>query len=146
MPAPSFVAALGEVFEHAPWVAEAAAEGRPYPTVEALHGAMMQAVRAAPPERQQAFIGGHPELGSRVNRADLTDASQAEQGRLGLDRLSAEEFDRFSASTPPTGRNSAFPSSFASAATPGIRSCAQFERRLQRSRSRTGRGARTRSA
>jgi len=43
-----------------------------------------------------AFIGGHPELGSRVKRADLTDHSQAEQSGLGLDRLSAEEFDRFS--------------------------------------------------
>ena len=33
--ASSFVAALGEVFEHAPWVAEAAATGRPHPTVAA---------------------------------------------------------------------------------------------------------------
>ena len=37
LPASSFVAALGEVFEHAPWVAETAAPGRPYPTVAALH-------------------------------------------------------------------------------------------------------------
>jgi 2-oxo-4-hydroxy-4-carboxy-5-ureidoimidazoline decarboxylase len=96
MPASSFVAALGEVFEHAPWVAEAAAAGRPYPTVAALHEAMMQAVRQATPERQRAFIGGHPELGSRIKRAELTGHSQSEQGGLGLDRLSAEEFDRFS--------------------------------------------------
>jgi 2-oxo-4-hydroxy-4-carboxy-5-ureidoimidazoline decarboxylase len=96
MPAPSFVAALGEVFEHAPWVAEAAAACRPHPTVAALHDAMMQAVRQAAPERQAAFIGGHPQLGSRVKRADITLDSQAEQGGLGLDRLSAEEFDRFS--------------------------------------------------
>jgi 2-oxo-4-hydroxy-4-carboxy-5-ureidoimidazoline decarboxylase len=92
---PSFVAALAEVFEHAPWVAEAAAAGRPYPTVAALHDAMMHAVRTAPPARLAAFINGHPELGSRVKRADLTGHSQAEQGSLGLDRLSAEEFDRF---------------------------------------------------
>ena len=95
LPASSFVAALGEVFEHAAWVAEAAAAGRPYPTVTALHDAMMQAVRQAPAERQASFIGGHPELGSRVKRADLTRDSQSEQGGLGLDRLSAEEFDRF---------------------------------------------------
>jgi 2-oxo-4-hydroxy-4-carboxy-5-ureidoimidazoline decarboxylase len=95
-PAASFVAALGEVFEHAPWVAEAAAAGRLYPTVTALHDAMAQAVRQASPERQLAFIGGHPELGSRVRRADLTDHSQTEQGGLGLDRLSAEECERFS--------------------------------------------------
>jgi len=96
LPASSFVAALGEVFEFAAWVAEATAPGRPYPTVTALHDAMMQAVRRAAPERQLAFIGGHPELGSRVKRADLTDHSQSEQGGLGLDRLSAEEFERFS--------------------------------------------------
>ena len=96
MAASSFVAALGEVFEHAPWVAEAAAAARPYPTVAALHDAMMQAVRQAAPERQQALIGGHPALGSRVKRAELTDHSQSEQGGLGLDRLGAEEFDRFS--------------------------------------------------
>src|SRR5437868_7563669 len=96
LPAPAFVAALGEVFELAPWVAEATAPGRPYPTVAALHDAMMLAVRRATPGRQLAFIGGHPELGSRVKRADLTDHSQSEQGGLGLDRLSAEEFERFS--------------------------------------------------
>lgn len=94
--ASDFVAELGEVFEHAPWVAEAAAPRRPYPTVTALHDAMMQAVRTAPRDLQLAFIGGHPELGSRVRRADLTKDSQAEQGGLGLDRLSAGEFDRFS--------------------------------------------------
>ena len=95
MPVSSFVAALGKVFEHASWVAESAAAGRPYPTVAALHDAMMQAVGSAPPDRVRAFIGGHPELGSRVRRVELTDHSQAEQGGLGLDRLSAEEFDRF---------------------------------------------------
>ena len=95
MPASSFVAAVGEVFEHAPWVAEGAAVGRPYPTVAALHDGMMQAVRSAPPDRVRAFIGGHPELGSRVKLAELTAPSQAEQGGLGLDRLSAEEFERF---------------------------------------------------
>jgi 2-oxo-4-hydroxy-4-carboxy-5-ureidoimidazoline decarboxylase len=95
LPPPSLVAALGEVFEFAPWVAEAVAPGRPYPTVTALHDAMMQAVLQASPERQLAFIGGHPELGSRVKRADLTDHSQSEQGGLGLDQLSADEFERF---------------------------------------------------
>src|SRR5437870_8017037 len=95
LPPIAFVAALGEVFEHAPWVAEAAAAGRPYPTVTALHDAMMGAVREAPADRQLGFIAGHPELGSRVARGDLTDDSKAEQGSLGLDRLSAEEFTRF---------------------------------------------------
>src|SRR5258706_16399151 len=95
LPAGSFAAALGEVFEHAPWVAEAAAMRRPYPTVAAVHDGMMQAVRSAAAGRQLDFIAGHPELGSRVKRAELTEHSRAEQGGLGLDRLSAEEFSRF---------------------------------------------------
>ena len=33
MPATEFAAALGDVFEHAAWVAEQAASGRPYPTL-----------------------------------------------------------------------------------------------------------------
>lgn len=96
MPPAEFVAALGDVFEHAPWVAEQAAAGRPYPTIEALHGGMVQAVAAASSEKQLAFIRAHPELGSKVARADMTADSQAEQGSLGLDRLSDEEFGRFS--------------------------------------------------
>ncbi len=96
MPLQAFVGALGEIFEHAPWVAEAAAAGRPYATVADLHAAMLGVVRAVPAERRFTFIGGHPELGSRVARAELTDASKSEQGSLGLDGLSAEEFASFS--------------------------------------------------
>lgn len=95
MPVSAFVAALGEVFEHAAWVAAAVASQRPFPTVTSLHDAMLHAIREAPNDRQLAFIGGHPELGSRVRRAELTGHSQAEQGGLGLDRLSADELGRF---------------------------------------------------
>ena len=96
MPRDGFVAALGDVFEHAGWVAAAAEAARPFATVSDLHAAMMQAVRAAPRETRLGFVRGHPELGSKVARAgDLTDASRAEQGSLGLDRLSDDEFARF---------------------------------------------------
>jgi 2-oxo-4-hydroxy-4-carboxy-5-ureidoimidazoline decarboxylase len=95
LPVSGFVDELGEVFEHAPWVAEGAAAGRPYPTVAALHAAMLDVVRQSPAERQLAFIRAHPELGSKVKRAELTADSQAEQGGLGLDRLSEDEFQRF---------------------------------------------------
>ena len=91
----AFVAALGDVFEHAPWVAQATATGRPYRTVADLHHAMIRAVAQAPAETQLAFIRAHPELGSKVKRFDITADSQAEQGSLGLDRLSDREYQRF---------------------------------------------------
>ena len=91
----AFVAALGDVFEHATWVAEAAAARRPFASVTALHDAMLDAVRTAPASQQLAFIAGHPELGSKVQRRDITADSQSEQGSLGLDRLSDAEFAEF---------------------------------------------------
>jgi 2-oxo-4-hydroxy-4-carboxy-5-ureidoimidazoline decarboxylase len=64
--------------------------------VTALHAALMQAVRRAPRATQLAFVRGHPELGGKIAGAGaMTDASKAEQGGLGLDRLDADEFARF---------------------------------------------------
>lgn len=94
--AATFVAALGDVFEHAAWVAEQTAARRPFETVAALHDAMMDTVRRAPPDQLLAFVKGHPELGGKVARAGaMTADSKAEQGALGLDRLSDAEFERF---------------------------------------------------
>ena len=95
LPLQAFSAAVGEVFEHASWVADAAFGHRPFATVAALHEAMMGVVRSSPAERQLAFIRAHPELGSKVKRLDITADSQAEQGSLGLDRLSDAEFRTF---------------------------------------------------
>ncbi len=91
-----FAAAVGDTFELAPWVAEAAAAKRPFATVSALHEAMMGAVRAAPRERQLAFVCGHPDLAGKAARAGaLTEDSRHEQASVGLDTLSEEEFARF---------------------------------------------------
>jgi 2-oxo-4-hydroxy-4-carboxy-5-ureidoimidazoline decarboxylase len=94
--ASGFAAALGDIFEHAAWVAEGAAGQRPFATVAALHDAMMAVVRAAPRDQLLAFLRGHPELGGKVARAGaMTSDSVAEQGSLGLNRLSDAEFIRF---------------------------------------------------
>jgi 2-oxo-4-hydroxy-4-carboxy-5-ureidoimidazoline decarboxylase len=92
----AFTAAIGETFELAPWVAEAAAAKRPFSTVTDLHAAMMGAVRAAPRQTQLAFLGGHPDLAGKAARAGaVTEDSRHEQASVGLDTLSEEEFARF---------------------------------------------------
>ena len=94
--AASFVAALGDIYEHAPWVAEAIYGRRPFATLAALHGAMIAAVRAAPAEQRFALIKGHPDLAGKAARAGtLTLDSKAEQASAGLDRLSEQEFADF---------------------------------------------------
>jgi 2-oxo-4-hydroxy-4-carboxy-5-ureidoimidazoline decarboxylase len=91
-----FTAALGDVYEHASWVAQAALKQRPFATLAALHAAMMDVVRAAPPEQQLALIKGHPDLAGKAARAGtMTVDSKAEQASAGLDRLAEAEFAQF---------------------------------------------------
>ncbi|MDP1749456.1 MAG: 2-oxo-4-hydroxy-4-carboxy-5-ureidoimidazoline decarboxylase [Reyranella sp.] len=96
MTLPAFSGAVGETFELAPWVAEAAWAKRPFSSVTALHDAMIGAVRAAPRERQLEFLRGHPDLAGKAARADaMTDDSKSEQSSVGLDSMSEADFARF---------------------------------------------------
>ncbi len=91
-----FIGALGDIYEHSPWIAEAVAAQRPFPTLAALHEAMIAVVRAAPHEKQLALVNAHPDLAGKAARAGaLTAASTNEQMSAGLDRLSEAEFARF---------------------------------------------------
>jgi 2-oxo-4-hydroxy-4-carboxy-5-ureidoimidazoline decarboxylase len=92
----AFVAALGDIFEHAPWVAEAAREARPFPSLNALYAAMTAAVRCAGDSRQMMLINGHPDLAGKAAReGTMTTDSKHEQSSAGLDRLSEDEFAAF---------------------------------------------------
>ena len=91
-----FIAALGDIYEHAPWVAEAVSGRRPFATLAELHEAMIAAVRAASIEQRLALIKGHPDLAGKAARAGtMTTDSKAEQASAGLDRLSEQEFADF---------------------------------------------------
>jgi 2-oxo-4-hydroxy-4-carboxy-5-ureidoimidazoline decarboxylase len=91
-----FAAAIGDAFELAPWVAEAASAKRPFATVTDLHAAMMGAVRAQPRDKQLGFLRQHPDLAGKAARAGaITEDSKREQASVGLDALSDEEFARF---------------------------------------------------
>jgi 2-oxo-4-hydroxy-4-carboxy-5-ureidoimidazoline decarboxylase len=90
-----FVAALGNVFEHSPWVAEAAWSARPFARVADLHAAMVDAVERAGSARQLALIRAHPELaGKAAIRGELTASSTSEQSGAGLTACSPEEYAR----------------------------------------------------
>ena len=92
----AFVARNGALFEHSPWVAEAAWEAGPFDSEEALHAAMVTAVERAPRERRLALIRAHPDLAGRAAIAgELTPDSTREQASAGLDRLTPEEYAAF---------------------------------------------------
>lgn len=92
----TFVAAFGDVAEHAPWVAAEAARCRPYATREAMIDAFAAAVADADPEQQKTLLLAHPDLAGKAAVAGgLSEDSRKEQAGAGLDRLTPEEFARF---------------------------------------------------
>ena len=87
-----FVSLLAGIFEHSPWVAELVYGQRPFANRDALHRAMVDAMRQAPELQHMALLCSHPELAGREATAgSLTDASQREQSGAGLDQCSADE-------------------------------------------------------
>src|SRR5580658_9144888 len=88
-----FVAALANIFEYSPWIAEQVASERPFAGVNSLFEAMKAAVDRAAPELRVALIKAHPDLANKTQRAaGLTAESSAEQDSVGLDRLSNAEY------------------------------------------------------
>ncbi len=94
----TFVAALGHLFEHSPWVAAETWPQRPFADAAALHAALCATMRAAPRARQLALIRAHPDLAGRLaQQRQLTAESTREQASAGLDRLTAVELAGFTA-------------------------------------------------
>jgi 2-oxo-4-hydroxy-4-carboxy-5-ureidoimidazoline decarboxylase len=91
-----FVAALANIFEYSPWIAEQAASARPFSGARQLFEAMKAALDRAPAELRLALIKAHPDLANKTQRAaGLTAESSAEQNSAGLDRLSDAEYAAF---------------------------------------------------
>jgi len=96
-----FVAAFGGVFEHSPWIAEAAHElelGPMHDSATGLHNALTRIFRSAGEERRLAVLNAHPDLAGKLASAGrLTAESTGEQASAGLDMLTDAERARFTA-------------------------------------------------
>lgn len=102
-----FIAALGHLFEHSPWVAEETWPQRPFATREALHAALCATMRGASREQQLALIRAHPDLAGRLaQQKKLTAESTREQASAGLDQLTDAELADF------TRRNDTYKAKF----------------------------------
>jgi 2-oxo-4-hydroxy-4-carboxy-5-ureidoimidazoline decarboxylase len=87
-----FVRVLGTLFEHTPEIAQKAWHYRPFGDAIALHQKMIDVVEMMSKDEQLALIRAHPDLGSK---AKMADSSVEEQAGLGLDKLNAQEYERF---------------------------------------------------
>ena len=94
-PADVALAWLDGLYEHSPWIAEAALARRPFASLAALKWALVQVLDAASLDQQLALIRAHPELAGKAMVAkSLTAESTDEQTRAGLTHCTPEEFER----------------------------------------------------
>ncbi len=106
LPAAGFAGHLAAVWEHADWVAEAAAAGRPFASLGDLHAAMLAEILALPTAELDAFLGRHPDIGGiDAQLGRMTPASTTEQGGLALTGADA-------ATTGWAARNAAYRARF----------------------------------
>jgi len=93
-----FVAAFGAVFEDSPRLARRAAGARPFESFGDLSRAFRAAMYAAPRGEQLDLMRAHPDLAGKAAVAgELTEESAGEQASAGLDRLSLQEYEAFTA-------------------------------------------------
>ena len=133
-----FVATYGHVFEHSPWIAEAAWDaGLPADadTAEGLHRALCAALAPAPAERKLELIQAHPDLAGKLAQAGrLTAESTGEQASAGLDRLTDQERATFTRLNDAYTARFGFPFIIAVKGLTKAEILAAFERRLNNGR------------
>ncbi|WDR05032.1 allantoinase PuuE [Devosia rhodophyticola] len=96
-----FIDHFGSIFEHSPWIAERAWEGELAPannTAVGLHFALRTQFRLASHDEKLGVLRAHPDLAGKLAAARrLTKASTDEQASAGLDALTDEERETFTA-------------------------------------------------
>jgi len=85
---------LAGLYEHSPWIPEAALAERPFSSLAQLKHAMVRVLAAAGVEPQLALIRAHPELaGKAMVDKSLTTESTNEQSKAGLTHCTPQEFE-----------------------------------------------------
>ena len=130
-----FIAALGSIFEHSPWIPERTVARRPFASVDALHAELCATLAAADDDARLALIRVHPELaGKAAIRGELTEASTREQSGAGLDRCTPAEYERVHALNDAYRARFGFPFVLAVRGHDRASVLAEMERRLRNAR------------
>ena len=83
---------LDGLYEHSPWIMQAALHQRPFTSLAQLKHALTEVVSQASRAQQIGLIRAHPELAGKAMRSQrLTAESSQEQNQAGLTHCSAQE-------------------------------------------------------
>jgi OHCU decarboxylase len=130
-----FVERFGGVYEHSPWVAEAAYDsglGPEADTAAGLAAAMSRAMAGGADKAKRALIDAHPDLAGKLALSKkLTAESTGEQASAGLDQLTSDELARFTGLNDSYRARFGFPFILAVKGKSKADILAAFERRLK---------------
>jgi OHCU decarboxylase len=126
-----FVETFGGVFEQSPWVAEHAADARPFASFDALCECMKTVVEESSAENKERLLRAHPDLGTR---ARISASSASEQAGAGLDSLSPCEHQELIRLNERFKTKFGFPFIFAVRGSDKAAVLATLTRRLESSR------------
>jgi OHCU decarboxylase len=130
-----FVRVIGPVFEHSPWIAEAAWTKKPFADVNGLRQELCKIVKNSGEEKQLALICAHPDLVGKLALAGhLTHESTNEQASAGLNRLLPAEVDLFQKQNATYKNKFGFPFVICARLNKKAAILAGFETRLKNSR------------
>ena len=123
-------AMMDRIVERSAWLAHRAAAARPFRDSAHLAAWLASEVRGVSPERSVEFLCAHPELAPPAPET-MTNASQSEQGRLGLMDPAPEVAARLADLNRQYMRRFGYPFVIALHAQPDLAAVfAQFEDRL----------------
>jgi len=101
---------LDGLYEHSPWIAEAALAQRPLRSLAQIKYAMAQVLDKAPVQAKLDLIRAHPELaGKAMETNTLTAESTNEQNKAGLTRCTPEELEHIRKLNAEYGKRFGFP-------------------------------------
>ena len=101
---------LDGLYEHSPWIAEAALAQRPFRSLAQIKYAMAQVLDKAPVQAKLDLIRAHPELAGKAMEANtLTAESTNEQNKAGLTRCTPEELEHIRKLNAEYGKRFGFP-------------------------------------
>jgi N-carbamoyl-L-amino-acid hydrolase len=128
---------LDGLYEHSPWIAQAALAKRPFATLATLKFACAMVLEGADRAAQVALICAHPELaGKAMVDKSLTAESTNEQSKAGLTQCTPQEFAKIQQLNADYNAKFGFPFILAVRGPRGLglpkqEIIATFERRLQ---------------
>ena len=89
------LAGLDGLYEHSPWIAEAALRERPFASLAHMKHTLARVVSNSSREQQLALLRAHPELaGKAMVDNNLTAESTNEQDKAGLTQCTPAEFEK----------------------------------------------------